>query len=218
MTKYWYDHISNVLKEDLPGSVGQNHMSPVPIKNYQQPIDGYKSAGVVLLLYPKQSDWHILFIKRASNHSDDKHAGQISFPGGMKEPEDLDMQACAKRELKEEVGVSENEYEILGALSPIYVYVSNFLVSPFLAISKNPLTFTPELAEVEHVIEYPLKAFLNFANRKVKDLPIRNTILKNVPYFDLNGGVLWGATAMMLSEFLIVLERQNIQKEALNFT
>ena len=210
-----FSQISRAIQKPLPGKLGHLRMSPVSLDKYREPKTGYKEAGVFLLIYPKADEWYILFIRRTSNHPGDKHAGQISFPGGKKDLEDVDLLACAQRELFEEVGIAKNQYQLLGALSPIFVYVSNFLVAPFVGFSETPLSFVPEVAEVAGLIEWPLSEFLGFANRKIMDMPIRNQTIKNMPYFDLDGQILWGATAMILSEFLLVLEQLNISEDQL---
>lgn len=206
MTGDLYSNIIQKFKKGLPAGEAHKKMSPVDYGHYKMPRGDYKEAGVVLLVYPKNGLWHVLFIRRTSHHPEDKHAGQISFPGGRRESADLDMLDCAKRELLEEVGVAESEYRLIGSLSPIYVYVSNFLVFPYAVMCQTKPDFKPQESEVAGIIEYPLSKFLGFSNRKIKDLKVRNSTIKDMPYFDLDGQVLWGATAMIMSEFVYLLD------------
>ncbi len=195
-----------MLSQDLPGWEAQKLLSPVGDGGYRIIPEDHKKAAVLLLIHFKENKPHVVFIKRSSNYPQDKHAGQISFPGGALDKEDISLQHCAVRETFEEIGISETSYEIVGSLSSLYVYVSKFLMFPFVAISKENLNFDKEDEEVERIISWPLELFLDSDTRKVKDIHIRNSIIKNVPYFSFSDDVLWGATAMVMSEFLEVLK------------
>jgi len=179
-------------------------MSPVGDGGYTHVPEDHKKAAVLLLIHEIEKKPHVVFIKRTSRYPQDKHAGQISFPGGALEAEDLTLKHCAIRETFEEIGIQENAYQIVGSLSPLYVYVSKFLMFPFVAISQNKLIFNKEDAEVERIISWPLDTFRQPEILKIKDIQVRNTTLKNVPYFSLSEDVLWGATAMVMNEFLSI--------------
>jgi len=139
-------------------------------------------------------------MKRTSKHPNDKHAGQISFPGGALDPIDRSLKACAMRETMEEIGVPKSAYTWIGELTPLYIYVSKFLVFPFVAMTEDSLAFKKEDEEVERIISWPLGAFLESGSVLRKDLSIRNGTIRNVPYFNVSDDVLWGATAMVLSD------------------
>jgi len=190
------------LNQKLPGFNAFSKLSPIPVRDYKHPDNEYRSAGVISLIYPKDGQAHLLFMKRTSKYPQDKHAGQISFPGGKKDPTDLDMVACAVRECWEEVGVAKESYKILGSLSQLYVSVSNFLIYPYLAIADNPLNFNIETEEVSELIEYPLAELLDYKLLSTTEIMVRGYKMKNVPYFDLQGEVLWGATSMITSEII----------------
>lgn len=151
------------------------------------------------LLIPIKGEWHITFIKRPS-HPKDKHSGQISFPGGGLEEGDYSMEACATRETEEEIGIAADQIKVLGALTKLYVYASNNLVYPFVGYLNKEEKFRLQESEVAQVITAPLSYFSDETILKHKDLTVRGYVLNRVPYFDLYGEILWGATAMMLSE------------------
>lgn len=192
------------IRRELPGWVAQKLMTPLDTEAYRQPKPNSKQAAVVALLYPDaSSELQLVFIKRASFHPDDKHGGQISFPGGQKEPQDEGMQATALRELEEELGIPASQVEVLGALSPIYIYVSDFQVYPFICYMDHTPDFEIQVSEVAYPIAIPLRALAE-QPFLTTDIHIRGMVIKDAPYYDLSGEVLWGATAMMTSELLQV--------------
>lgn len=198
--------IKTKLSNGLPGNSAQFQMAPVQkTRKYHMIPKSYLTAAVLLLLFPKNNTWHISFIRRIDHDPNDKHAGQISFPGGRLEEEDRNVEYCALRETEEEVGISSKNIQVIGSLSELYVFVSNYLVYPFVGVLDHYPVFVPNKLEVEEVLEIPLEYLLDSSIRKRKDIAVRGHILKDVPYFDLNGKVLWGATAMMLSEFLEII-------------
>lgn len=164
-----------------------------------------RQAGVLMTLFPKNGEWNIVLIERNANDRD-HHGGQISFPGGKAEPSDGTMLNTALREAEEEVGIAQHQVKILGGLTELYIPVSNFQVHPFLGYLEATPTYRVQVEEVNAVLEAPLSHFSQQGTRQVTDIPINSQItLKNVPYFDLHGRVLWGATAMMLNELLELL-------------
>lgn len=199
------------LKSELPGIEIQQRMSPVQndVKRYYHTPNHAIPASVLLLLYPEQGEWHTAFVKRSSR-SDDAHSGQISLPGGRKDDTDINEMETALRELEEEAGVMKNNVEIIGQLSKLYVYASNHIVVPFVGKLDYKPTFIIQEKEVERIIEVPLSYFHNKKIIKKTNLLIRNYRLENVPYYDLYGEVLWGATAMMFSEFLYLWNKSEV--------
>lgn len=192
----------------LPGQEGQFRMAHVG--RYPKPIvvpDHARDAGVLILLYPRDEEVHTVFIQRAGRIEADIHKGQISFPGGKREKDDVDLAASAVRETEEEIGVNRESIRVLRTLTPLYIPVSNFLVHPFLGITDVLPTFVPQPEEVDDILEVPLRDILDPARRRQIDIPIQSGLtLQNVPYYDLGGQVVWGATAMILSEFQTWLE------------
>lgn len=194
---------------DLPGKIAQQDMAhgerKTWLENYKIPKNP-KIAATLTLLYPKQEIWHIALMQRVS-HEKDMHGGQVSFPGGKAEDSDIDLKYTALREAKEELGISPADVTVLGQMTELYIPVSNFLVFPFIGFSEKAPIFDLQHTEVQRVIEAPLAVLLDKQNRKFKDIHLPNNIrLRNVPYFEVNGNVVWGATAMILSEFTAIVE------------
>jgi|AntRauTorckE5430_2_1112549.scaffolds.fasta_scaffold01046_2 8-oxo-dGTP pyrophosphatase MutT (NUDIX family) len=200
------NHLEN---NHLPGRIAQYDMAhgerKTWLENYETPANA-KVAATLTLLYPKQDLWYVALMQRVS-HEKDRHSGQVSFPGGKVEKSDINLQHTALREAEEELGILSSEVTILGQMTELYIPVSNFLVYPFIGFAAKMPTFNLQPSEVQRVIEAPLSVLLNKQNRKFKDINLPNDVqLKGVPYFDVNGNVVWGATAMMLSEFTAIMD------------
>lgn len=206
-----YDFIealSNQLQFGLPGQEAQFRMAHVVRQQAAKPPPNARQAGVLALLYPKQTNWHLVFIERQPHYGHDRHAGQISFPGGKYEDADSSLQQTALRETEEEVGVPRHAVNMLGKLTELYIPVSNFLVHPYLGIAEDRPQFVPDTTEVKAILEVPFAHLCNPATRQTTHLQLSSNItLKNVPYFNVEGKILWGATAMMVSELLALAER-----------
>lgn len=199
--------IQTNLKRPLPGKTVQDKMSHAIRKHATLIPKDARIACVLGLLYPKNEEWHIILIERQSSHPDDKHGGQISFPGGMQEPTDSSLEDTALRETFEEVGIPIEEIKILGPTTSLYIPVSNFQVFPFLAYLEKTPVFQPQPSEVKSILEVPLSHFAKPETLKTTDMKVsKNMALKNVPYYDVEGHILWGATAMMIREMLEVME------------
>jgi len=197
--------IEQRLKGPLPGREAQLRMAHVTRRHYVGAPTTARQAAVLLALFLKEGLPHIVFIERNINDRD-QHGGQISFPGGKAEPSDTTMLETALREAEEEVGIGRNQVKVLGGLTELYIPVSNFQVHPFVGYLSDPPTYLLQVEEVNDVLEAPLSHFQQQEKDKVTDIRINSQItLKNVPYFDLHGRILWGATAMMLNELLELL-------------
>lgn len=199
-------HLDN---NDLPGRKAQYNMAHGARKawlgNYHVPTHA-KRAATLTLLYPENGDFKIALMKRVTNPKD-RHSGQVSFPGGKVEESDRDLEHTALREAEEELGIPQTVVSVLGKMTDIYIPVSNFLVYPFIGFTESKPNFEVQKSEVQQIVEAPLSVLLNKANRKTTNLTLPNKItLKGVPYFDVNGNIIWGATAMMLSEFTAIIE------------
>ena len=198
------------LLEPLPGWSGQQCACP-PGRPSDDVVGlrNAKKAGVMALLAPGSDGQPcLLLMQRTMDGS--AHSGQLAFPGGAEEPADRgNMLTTAMREMEEEVGVKLDEDNVLGALSPLYIPPSRFLVYPFVAWVDALPKFRLQVDEVADVLMVPLSEFPR-AGDNWGSCPIRTprgTMI--VPGMPCGGQILWGATAMMIAELLIVLEEAN---------
>ncbi|MXN89982.1 NUDIX domain-containing protein [Flavobacterium sp. Sd200] len=157
-----------------------------------------RCSAVMMLCYPKNGEATLVLIKR--NTYPGIHSAQISFPGGKAEPEDIDLSHTALRETWEEVGIAQTEIDIVKQFTEIYIPPSNFLVTPFLGITTEEPVFTINPMEVDGLIELPLKDLLD--DSIIVNVDMKTSYLPNVvvPAFNVGGHIVWGATAMILSE------------------
>lgn len=206
MTDSFIQKIQTRLAAPLPGIPAQLKMAHVTRSKYVAPPPHARQAGVMATLFPKNNEWHVVLIQRNPNDRD-QHGGQISFPGGKAEPEDGTMLKTALRETEEEVGIAQDKVKVLGSLSQLYIPVSNFQVHPFVGYLDHQPDYIIQEAEVSKVIETPLSHFHDPATKNITDIRINQHLsLKNVPYYDVEGKILWGATAMMMSELITLIE------------
>ena len=207
MDQVYIDKVKRRLENTLPGWEAQKLMSPIKGAKYRHTPPNAKKAAVMLLLHPnKEGDLSLFYIKRTQHNPQDKHGGQISFPGGQVDAGDTDYTFTALRETHEEIGINPQEIEVLGQLTPLYVFASNFYVQPVVGY----LPFNPSLqlqeSEVQYVIVSSLTTLQDTNTIKTMDFSFRGFTARNMPYYSLEGEVLWGATAMMTSEFLAVID------------
>jgi 8-oxo-dGTP pyrophosphatase MutT (NUDIX family) len=160
-----------------------------------------RPAAVMLLLFPREGRWRLPLTVRQSSLAD--HAGQVSLPGGMLEPGES-AQAGAMRELAEELGVDSPSIHLIGSLTSLYVFNSNFLVTPWLAYLPSPPVFQPNPAEVADVFELPLSTLLD--GRSLAHVEIQHGALcYSAPCIRCSEHKIWGATSMILAEFRALL-------------
>ncbi|WP_123985307.1 NUDIX hydrolase [Taibaiella soli] len=195
------ERLKKRLQEPLPGRSFQELMAARVLPMPDEIPKNARSSGVLALLFPKQEELNLLLIERAIDGG--KHSGQVAFPGGRYEQTDKDLEATALRETKEEIGIGSDTIEVLGALSCLYIPVSNFNVYPFVGLSAPPATYILSEREVASVLEVPLaELFAPSAKIKTEVRPSsRPDLVLEVPAYQLAGKpIIWGATAMMLSE------------------
>lgn len=163
-------------------------------------------AGVMALFYPNtQNKTHLVLILRKTYKG--VHSAQVGFPGGKVEDLDNNIKDTALRETEEEIGVPIDKVEVLKTLSPLYIPPSNFMVHPFLGISRETLLFTKQEDEVEAIIEVSITDILDDTSIVETRVPTSYNVEVKVPAFKLNGHIVWGATAMMLSEIKVLLKQ-----------
>jgi 8-oxo-dGTP pyrophosphatase MutT (NUDIX family) len=197
---YSRDTIERALKlTDVDGVAAQQKMTPRPRGVRPAELAGRpRQGGVLVILYEKNGATHLVLTRRRDDLN--SHAGQISFPGGRREDGET-MQMTALRETHEEVGVTPAALSVLGMLTPLYIPPTDYEVHPFVAWHDGLPFFVPQLGEVAEIIEVPLELLLDPANHFEEPWEIRGFVVQ-VPYYLVGGHKVWGATAMMLSEFL----------------
>lgn len=190
------------LKGTLPGEQAQLKMAPEFRGEFPHKSD-QKAAAVMILMYPVGKTTAMVFIKR--NTYDGPHSAQVSFPGGAWEVADKSLEETAIRETREELGVKE-EIHLLGSFSQLHIPVSNFIVTPFAGWMDQRPDFHPDPSEVQYIIETSLEVLLNPANILSDHWEHHGRSIK-APYYSVGEEKIWGATAMMLCEFLQVAAR-----------
>jgi len=207
MDRKQIQNLQSRLSKSLPGWEAQKKLSPIITKKYTTPSDHAIHAGVNLLLYPNEEDvLELFYIKRPNNNPLDKHGGQISFPGGKHEPGDKDMIETALRETMEEIGVPIRDMQVLGVLSPLYVYVSNFLVQPIVSYINHKPELKIQESEVSYVINESVVKLQSEEAISYIDYKVRDLIIRDMPHYKLQNDILWGATAMITAEFLQIVK------------
>lgn len=200
--------VPKLIDAKLPAFEAHIKMAPLDRLESLKKIDfgdnNPRIAAVLMLFYPKNDTTHLVLIVR--NSYEGVHSAQIAFPGGKYEHDDDDFAYTALRETQEEVGIHPDKIEILKPFTELYIPPSNFMVHPFLGISKEELVFVPEPSEVAEIIELPLSIFLSDAI--VVDTNLSTSYADNIsiPAFKIENHIVWGATAMMLSELKEVLK------------
>jgi 8-oxo-dGTP pyrophosphatase MutT (NUDIX family) len=204
-------NITQLKKIQLGGVEAQFKLAPEMRLAYDDKkitANNPKIAAVLALFYPNNNNnTSLLLTKRASYNG--PHSNQISFPGGKIEKSDNNLSQTALRETFEEVGVSQEKVEILREITNVYIPPSNFLVTPFIGITKTKPMFKVN-SEVAEIIEISFLDLLDDNN--LGTIQITNSYMKEtlVPSFNINGSVIWGATAMILSEIKEVLKKTQL--------
>lgn len=198
--------LASRLAESLPGPMVGSRFEPHPRpwRHYDVTPSAARAAAVLLLLYPRDDQWHVPLMLRPSHLA--AHAGQISLPGGAVEPGETTAQA-AIREFHEELGAWGHPIDLLGALSPLYIDGSNFSVTPWVAATDSRPLFVPNAEEVAEVFEVPLSGLLDpsqFGSEQRQHEGHRYT----APCFLFQSHRIWGATCMILGELVTLLEER----------
>lgn len=165
-----------------------------------------KKAAVMALFYPdRENTTNLLLIHRKTYPG--VHSNQIGFPGGQQEDADTNLLGTALRETEEEVGVPQDEITVIRSLSELYIPPSNFEVWPFIGLYDKRRPFIPQQSEIEALVEVPLHQIMDDRLLITRRLRTSYASETEVPAFHLRGHVVWGATAMMLSEIKEILKR-----------
>jgi 8-oxo-dGTP pyrophosphatase MutT (NUDIX family) len=195
--------IVKITKLNLPGEAAQFKMAPMErlaeLKRIAIERETARQAGVLALFYPSEAKETMLALILRKTYKG-VHSAQIGFPGGKYEIEDNTLKETALRETEEEIGVVRNSVSVLKKLTEVYIPPSNFFVQPYLGITKDTPNFILQEEEVEALVEVPLNHFMDDAIKTYQNLTTSYAKNIEVPAFMLNNHLVWGATAMMLSE------------------
>ena len=192
------------LAETLPGIEAQMRFAPAPARSGWKagvfPEDA-RIAAALLLVYQGAEGPAVPLTVRASGLT--RHAGQISLPGGAADPGET-LAETALREASEEIGVDPSSVTVLGELTPVHVLVSGFTLHPVVGVTHERPAFQAAPDEVDEILEVSLE-HLRDASRIRQGTRLREGIAIEYPYFDLLGHQVWGATAMVLGEFICLI-------------
>ncbi|MES2517297.1 MAG: CoA pyrophosphatase [Bacteroidota bacterium] len=199
------EKLKNRLQEPLPGRIAHDKMASESRLRFKMPSPNERTreSAILILFYPSENQIFMPLILRPEY--DGVHGGQMAFPGGRAEKEDENLIRTAMREAQEEIGVRLTDVKILGELTKLYIPPSNFYVQPVVGYINHKPDFYPDPREVDKVIEVPLREIINpeIVSRKI--LNVRGVEV-DAPFYSIQEHTVWGATAMMISELLTVLE------------
>jgi 8-oxo-dGTP pyrophosphatase MutT (NUDIX family) len=203
------DAVESVLRKrlagTLPGVAAQLRFAPSPARTGWRPghfPEDARPAAALVLLYPHNGGVALPLTVRGSGLA--RHAGQISLPGGATDAGET-LAEAALREAAEEIGVPSSTVRVLGELTPVHVLVSGFTLHPVVGVTDARPQFVAAPGEVDKILEVSLDD-LRDASRIRHGTRIREGIAVEYPYFDLLGHQVWGATAMVLGEFICLLQ------------
>jgi 8-oxo-dGTP pyrophosphatase MutT (NUDIX family) len=197
------DRLLQGLSRELPGAAAQDILAPVPRREWPTGFNParIRHAAGLLLVFPRDHLAHVVLTVRAGTLG--RHSGQVSLPGGAIEPGET-FEHAALREAHEEVALAPDTVRVLGALTPLDIPVSGFRLHPIVASTDTPPVLAPSDGEVARILEVPVADLLS-------DRHLQSTVRAadgrelTVPAFHVAGEEIWGATAMVLSEFLVLL-------------
>lgn len=201
-------HLRAALGAPLPGLDAQLRMAPRPRWGWDptRPPPGLRDGAALLLVYPVDEAAHVPLTVRSEGLR--QHTGQVSLPGGRVDPGES-IEAAALREAAEEVGVVPGAVEILGRLTSLQIPVSGYLLHPVVGVARERPRFRPAASEVSRIIEAPLSLLEQRATARSERRVLtrgEEAMEVEVPYFDIDGEKVWGATAMILGEFLAIVK------------
>jgi 8-oxo-dGTP pyrophosphatase MutT (NUDIX family) len=199
------DKLKIRLQQPLPGQTAHNVMaseSRLKLK-MPSPNERTRESAVLILFYPTENQIFIPLILRPQY--DGVHGGQMAFPGGRAEKEDESLIRTALREAQEEIGVRVSDVKVLGELTKLFIPPSNFYVQPVVGYMTRKPDFYPDPREVDKVVEISLNEINNPKIISRKTLTVRGVEIET-PFYDIKETTVWGATAMMISELLTVVD------------
>ena len=191
------------LQQPLPGEAAHSKMAAA--SRYRlgvKPNERTRRSAVLICFYPHQQSIFLPLILRPQY--DGVHAGQMAFPGGRMERIDENLTRTALRETQEEVGIRVSDVKVVGLLTELFIPPSNFYVQPVVGVLPYRPDFYPDPREVDAVVEVDLTTLLDDAIVGDSQVEVRGTLV-DAPYYQIQDYRVWGATAMMISELLMVM-------------
>lgn len=194
--------LQRALEAPLPGHAEFLALSGYPRPRAAEALQrdpAPRESAVLVLFFPRNGSTHTLLMRRPTYPG--VHSGQVSFPGGKREPQDADLRDTATREFMEETGAIGTDIHVVGTLTQVYIPPSDLLVTPYVAHTNALAPLAPDPTEVAGLIEAPLELLLRDDILKRGPQPLyTGGMTREVPYFDVLGNQVWGATALMLAE------------------
>lgn len=204
---YLKKYLIERLKRELPGKVAHQEVAPYRRVDFDEvELSNARQSGVLVLFYAKENIPHIALMQRPKYEG--THSGQISFPGGKQEKSDRDIEHTALREANEEIGVIQQDVEVIGQLTDVYIPVSKFNVSPIVGFIDYHPEFNIDNYEVEELIELKLSDLTNILKLEITEIKLRNNTILTTPSFVFSNKTVWGATALMLNELRHILNER----------
>ena len=196
------------LENPLPGLDAKLKMAPDmrQIEKHLVPREDARLGAVLILFFEKNGNVYFPLIQRPEY--DGVHSGQVAFPGGKWEPSDESLIKTALRETEEEIGVDQGQITHIGELSDHYISASNFLVKPVLGYIDEKPTFIPDNKEVTQVLEIGWNRASDERVVGQTSVHVTSQLRISTPYYDLHNKIVWGATAMILSELISIMNRR----------
>lgn len=197
------DKISHRLTQPLPGAAAHEKLLSSNYKQRVLPNDSTRQGAILILFFPYREEVYCPMIVRSKYEG--VHSGQIAFPGGRYENFDESLIRTALREAQEEIGIYARDVKVLGTLSEIYIQASNIRVLPVIGTIPYRPAYYPDEREVEEVFEMSISELKKRSHIQHTEVQVGSKLVQ-APYFGIEGKVVWGATAMMLSELLEIIE------------
>ena len=195
------------LSKGLPGTDVQWQMASSDrfVRDFPRvPGNDARVAAVLILLFPEKGSVHTIFMQRPEYGG--VHSGQISFPGGKQEPEDENTVQTALREAYEETGVDTSKIKVIGTLTPLFIPVSNMIVTPVIGWMDKKPQFKYRREEVVFLIDADLRRLIDPSIVKTNPIELKGEMVE-VKYFNYDDNTIWGASAMILQELLVIFKR-----------